>query len=76
MHYKCTLNFIVLFVTYFISAQIQNPKNIPFNWKTDLSKHSVNLSEIQIVLPKGSFPALDFPEFIGKKEGLQSFYSK
>ncbi len=59
-----------------ISAQVQNPKNIPFEWKTDFSKHSVELSEIQIVLPKGSFPTLDFPKFIGKEEGLNSFYTK
>ena len=76
MNYKYTLSFIVLFVTHLISAQIQNPKNIPFKWKTDLSKHSVDLSEIQIVLPKGSFPTLDFPKFISKKEGLESFYAK
>ena len=59
-----------------LPAQIQNPKDIPFEWMTDLSKHSVELSEIQIVLPKGSFPTLDFPKFVGKEEGLKTFFAK
>ena len=76
MYYKPLVS--ILFLLYFsaLSAQIQNPKNIAFNWKTDITKHSVPLSEIQIVLPKGSFPTLDFPKFIAKKEGLKSFYTK
>ena len=59
-----------------LNSQIKNPKNIDFTWKTDLSKHSVDLSEIQIVLPKGSFPTLDHPKFLFKEEGLKSFFSK
>ena len=59
-----------------MNAQMQNPKNIPFDWKTDTSIHSVDLSEIQIVLPKGSFPTLDFPKFVGREEGLETFFSK
>jgi len=59
-----------------VNAQMQNPKNIPFDWKTDISIHSVDLSEIQIVLPKGSFPTLDFPKFVGKEAGLIMFYPK
>lgn len=68
------LNIVFGFIILTVSAQMQNPKNISFDWKTDVSKHSVNLSEIQIVLPKGSFPTLDFPDFIGKEEGLKSFF--
>ena len=73
---KYSLSLILVCNILLMSAQIQNPKNIPFEWKTDFSKHSVELSEIQIVLPKGSFPTLDFPKFIGKEEGLNSFYKK
>ncbi len=70
--------FLLTFVFYapLISAQIQNSRNIPFDWKTDISRHSVELSEIQIVLPKGSFSTLDFPKFVGKEEGLNMFYAK
>jgi hypothetical protein len=51
-----------------------NPKNLPFTWKTDTLKKIVPVSEISIVLPKGSFPKLNFPKFLQKKEGLQIFY--
>ena len=67
--------FFLLFITL-VSAQMQNPKDIPFDWKTDITKHSVDLSEIQIVLPKGSFPTLDFPKFVGKEAGLSMFFAK
>ena len=76
MEAKYSLNLVFLFLIAIINAQMQNPKNIPFDWKTDISNHSVDLSEIQIVLPKGSFPTLDFPKFIGKEEGLKTFFSK
>ena len=72
--YKSILPFLFLFSI--INAQMKNPKNIPFDWKTDVSIHFVPLSEIQIVLPKGSFPTLDFPKFIGKTEGLNTFFVK
>ncbi len=59
-----------------ISSQFNNPKNLPFTWKTDTINRSVNLSEIQIVLPKGSFPTLDTPKFVNKVEGLEMFFAK
>ena len=76
MKSKYTVILPFLFLFSIINAQMKNPKNIPFDWKTDVTIHSVPLSEIQIVLPKGSFPTLDFPKFIGKKEGLASFFAK
>ena len=76
MIYKYLLSPIFLFNIVLLSAQMQNPKNIPFDWKTDITKHSVNLSEIQIVLPKGSFPTLDFPKFVSKEKGLSMFFAK
>jgi len=71
-----SLSVLFLFIITILNAQMQNPKNIPFDWNTDISKHSVDLSEIQIVLPKGSFPTLDFPKFVGKEAGLIMFYAK
>ena len=76
MKNKFSLSVLFLFIITLVNAQMQNPKNIPFDWKTDISIHSVDLSEIQIVLPKGSFPTLDFPKFVGKEAGLIMFYPK
>ncbi len=57
-----------------LQAQIRNPKNVYYTWKTDTTIHTVNLDEITIALPKGSFAVIDYPEFIGKDDGLTEFY--
>ncbi len=66
---------IILFsMTTSSFGQLKNPKNLEFTWKTDTTKHGVELSEITVVLPKGSFPKIDYPFFLGKEAGLESFY--
>lgn len=57
-----------------LSGQLNNPKNIPFAWKTDTAKSAIDLSELMVVLPRGSFDVLVYPQFIDKSEGLKSFY--
>ncbi|HET55315.1 MAG TPA: DUF3179 domain-containing protein, partial [Ignavibacteria bacterium] len=57
-------------------GQMQNPRNIPFNWKTDTTQTIIDLSEITVVLPRGSFQVLNYPKFIGREEGLKSFFEK
>ena len=59
-----------------INAQIQNPRNLEFDWKTDTLITNIDLSEITMVLPRGRFPKIDFPAFIGKEEGLSVFFEK
>ena len=76
MKLKSTLSVILYFIITLASAQFKNPKNLPFTWKTDTINSSVALSEIQIVLPKGSFPTLDEPKFVTKFEGLKMFLKK
>jgi len=73
---KQFLTILCCFLITTASAQFKNSKNLPFTWKTDTIKHSVDLSEIQIVLPKGSFPTLDYPIFVNKSEGLQMFFAQ
>lgn len=75
MENKLTL-FVLLFVPILIFSQMQNPKNIPFDWKTDTTKYSIDKSEIQIVMAKGSFPRLDFPNFFDKVAGLKAYFAK
>lgn len=57
-----------------LNGQVQNPRHLPWEWKTDTSRRTVPLSELTMVLPRGSFPAIDYPAFIGQKEGLELFY--
>ena len=71
---KLTLGILFFFMITAISAQFKNPKKLPFTWKTDTINRSVDLSEIQIVLPKGSFPSLDKPKFVGKDVGMDMFF--
>ncbi|MBS3776809.1 MAG: DUF3179 domain-containing protein [Bacteroidales bacterium] len=55
-------------------AQLKNPDNIQHDWSTDTSNHIIDLSEIQVVLPRNSFPLIDYPEFTGKEQGLKQFF--
>jgi len=69
--------FIILITMPMTSqAQLNNPRGIPFQWKTDTSSKTVQLSEITMVLPRHSFPAIDFPDFMGQSEGLQHFLAE
>jgi hypothetical protein len=56
------------------SAQLNNPKNIPYTWETDTTKRNIELSEITVAVPRKTFPTIDYPNFIGKAEGLKSFF--
>lgn len=67
---------IILIFELTTFAQMKNPRNIPFNWNTDTTETNIDLSEISIVLPRGSFAVLNYPKFIGKEEGLNSFFNK
>ncbi|MCF6214057.1 MAG: DUF3179 domain-containing protein [Flavobacteriaceae bacterium] len=75
---KRILTFIILFVSFstIAQAQFKNPKKLPFTWKTDIKKHTVKLSEIMIVLPKGSFPKIEHPKYVGRQEATTMFYGK
>ena len=65
---------ILIMATFPILGQFNNPKKLDFTWKTDTLKHSIDLSEITLVLPKGTFPKIDYPFFLNKKAGLEAFY--
>lgn len=68
----CTIIFSISFMT--LPAQIKNPRNTVYNWKTDTTKRNIDLSEITLVLPRESFPAIDFPGFINKDLAFDSFF--
>lgn len=66
----------ILFLFLFASslfAQIQNPRNVEYVFKTDTTKSIVDLSEIILVLPRRTFPIIDTPAFVNKEIGLKMF---
>ncbi len=70
------LSIIILFAIIMTShAQLKNPRNLDFTWKTDTTIHSIDVSEITLVLPKGSFPKIDYPYFLEKRAGLDAFFA-
>ena len=70
--------FIILSLTAILPAllfaQLQNPRGVPYDWKTDTSKNVIELSEFQVVLPRKSFPIIDFPDFVSETEGRTMFF--
>ncbi len=54
-------------------AQVQNPRQIPYKWKTDTTKHTVPLSDFRVAVPKGAFPVLQTPAFIPIKQGVTAY---
>ncbi len=67
---------LLLIITSLTFSQMKNPRNIPFKWNTDTTLTNIDLSELSIVLPRGSFAVLNYPQFVDKEEGLKSFFSK
>ena len=68
----------ILFLSIFIMnspAQMKNPRSLDFTWKTDTTIHNIDMSEITLVLPKGSFPKIDYPAFLDKRAGLKAFFA-
>jgi hypothetical protein len=57
-----------------VQSQIKNPKNVSYDWKTDTLQKNIDLSELMVVLPRKSFPSIDYPKFIEKEEGLSHFF--
>ena len=57
-----------------LNAQIKNPRNIYYTWKTDTSIRNIDLSEISTIVQRNTFPRIDYPKFVLKDEGLESFY--
>lgn len=71
------INFIsisLVFLSIQMLGQIQNPRDVEYDWNTDTTKFTIDLSELILVAPKGLFPIIDYPNFVGKEEGLSGFF--
>ena len=55
-------------------AQIRNPRNIPYQWKTDTTQSTVGMSEFTVAVPKGAFQVLNTPKFIRAERGRNSYF--
>ena len=66
------LSLLIPFVS--VNAQLNNPRYIPYKWKTDTAKKTVLLSEFTVAVPKGAFAVLNLPKFIKSSEGLQVYF--
>jgi len=65
---------LFLLITVNAFAQLNNPRNVEYDWETDTTQRAIELSEISVVLPRHSFPTINYPTFIGKAEGLQQYF--
>lgn len=65
---------VLISINLLVFSQIKNPKNIDYEWRTNQTNTTIDLSEIQAVLPRGSFPKLDFPKFISQKESKSHYF--
>jgi len=65
---------LIIFALSYSFGQIKNPKNLPYNWSTDTTNHTVDVSEISLAAPKDALPTLDFPKFINKNDKSFNFY--
>lgn len=65
---------ILICTQFIVLAQIQNPRNVVYDWNTDTTKHTIDLTELILVAPKGLFPIIDYPKFNEKQVGLQNFF--
>lgn len=58
----------------FTFGQLKNPKNLPYEWATDTTNHTVDLSDLTLAVAKDALPTLDFPKFITKSDKKYNFY--
>ncbi|MBE9489945.1 MAG: DUF3179 domain-containing protein [Bacteroidetes bacterium] len=66
--------FLICVPFFSLKAQLKNPRGITYQWKTDTLNKTIDLSEITVAVPRKTFPAIDYPNFINKTEGLTAFF--
>ena len=56
----------------FSYSQVKNPKNLPYTWTTDTTKHTVDLHDLTIAVEKDALPTLDFPKLKLQRKSADS----
>lgn len=55
-------------------AQILNPHQLPYNWRTDTSRKEIALSELTLATERDAVPTLSYPRFISKDDRHNHYY--
>ena len=74
MFHKIIFFILIIIFSRPLKAQVHNPHQLPFEWKTDTSKHIIKLSDLTYATKKDAIPTLDFPAFITQKDKAFNFY--
>ena len=59
---------------FYLNAQLNNPRQIKYEWTTDTIIKTIELSEITVAVRRNTFPTIDYPDFLNKTEGLNAFF--
>ncbi len=69
---------LILFIVTTVSnkglTQVQNYEKIGQEWKTDLSKHSIELNEIKALMKRDGIPPIDNPKYISTKKAKTVYF--
>ncbi|MBK8659874.1 MAG: DUF3179 domain-containing protein [Bacteroidetes bacterium] len=65
---------LVLLCVADAAAQLPNPEQIPYPWKTDTAKHTSAFADLHIAAEKDAIRTLDFPSFIAKDHPQNTYY--
>ncbi|MCB9252693.1 MAG: DUF3179 domain-containing protein [Flavobacteriales bacterium] len=65
---------LLMFAFLVTHAQVKNPHNLPYKWKTDTSKSNVALSDLSIATVKDGILTMNYPEFIHKNDKGFNYY--
>ncbi|MDT8392907.1 MAG: DUF3179 domain-containing protein [Bacteroidales bacterium] len=65
---------VFLFIITVVVAQ-NNPKNLPFNWKTDTANRIVSLDEFTALLMPDGIPPIDEPKFWDREKAENNYFT-
>ncbi|MFM9946208.1 MAG: DUF3179 domain-containing protein [Bacteroidia bacterium] len=72
---KIALVLIAFFaIINFSIGQVKNPHNLPYNWVTDTTNHTVDLADLTMTVAKDAMLTLDYPTFINRHDKKFNYY--
>ncbi len=74
LHFCFLISVISCCIPFNLNAQIKNPRQVSYKWKTDTARHTTGFADLSIAAEKDAIHTLDFPAFIGKDDSLYNYY--